>query len=286
MSKRLPPRAHLDHLKTQAKDLLRAQRSGEPAAVQRLRAYLTRLSSDDEDSAPVSLQETQYVIAREYGFANWAELLEEVRSEGHKSVLQAVRQVHNGLLPALHTLFAEALGQEAEVVIVEARQVTFVHFVQSLGSPFWSYRFHINHHEGWEGWANLAFSLPLCAALLKLDAGSEELRLWEEAIPGIPMGETVGHEMWGEYPGVIARFVIALAPEIEKAWETVFEMGMGDINLQTVPSSLDTGRPTDPAIRIEFEINSKGYEELTLSFCYLLSSLEPVLSTLKDQNQA
>lgn len=272
MSSRLPPHAHLDHLKKQAKDLLRAHRSGEPAAMRRLRAYLTRLSDDEATSSSVSLQEAQYVIAREYGFSNWAGLLEEVQSK-QDSILQVVRNVHGRLLPALHTLFAEALGREVQVEIVEARHVTSSVYVESLGPSCWNYRFHINHEEGW---AHLAFSLPLCGALLKPEGFEEGLQR-VEAIVGTQIDET---DEYNDDFHVIARFVIALAPEIEKAWQTVFQMGMGDFNLQTAPSSLQSHRPTDPAIHIKFEVKSEGCENQTLSLCYPLSTLEPVLSDL------
>ena len=84
MSKRLPPKANLEHLKKQAKDLLRAHRDGEPQACKRIGECLSRLSRTSEEeirAVEVSLQEAQHVIAREYGFAGWSKLLEEVQVE-------------------------------------------------------------------------------------------------------------------------------------------------------------------------------------------------------------
>jgi hypothetical protein len=40
-------------------------------------------------------------------------------------------------------------------------------------------------------------------------------------------------------------------------------------------------KPTDPAIHIKFEVKSEGYEDQTLSLCYLLSTIEPALGDLK-----
>jgi ankyrin repeat protein len=56
----LPARPHLDHLRRQARDLLRAARSGDSAAAARI----------DE----LTLAAAQRAIAREYGFASWARL--------------------------------------------------------------------------------------------------------------------------------------------------------------------------------------------------------------------
>ncbi|HKE94745.1 MAG TPA: hypothetical protein VKB34_10590 [Povalibacter sp.] len=62
---KLPARSNLDHLKKQAKDLLRSYRAGDPAAA-RLRTC-TR-------SATPALHDAQHCVAREYGFASWTDL--------------------------------------------------------------------------------------------------------------------------------------------------------------------------------------------------------------------
>lgn len=64
----LPPRPDLDQLRTLAKELVRAAKSGEPRAVERLRAV----------DAPVRLAGAQLAIAREYGFPSWAQLKRDV----------------------------------------------------------------------------------------------------------------------------------------------------------------------------------------------------------------
>lgn len=58
----LPPRPDLDQVRHQAKDLLRAAKNGDVAALARIRA-----SSDR-----IVLASAQLAIAREYGFAGWA----------------------------------------------------------------------------------------------------------------------------------------------------------------------------------------------------------------------
>ena len=69
--KTLPDRANLEHLKKQAKDLLRAQRSGDPGAAGRFRAALPAAMGRSPD---LRLRDAQSCIAREYGFASWADL--------------------------------------------------------------------------------------------------------------------------------------------------------------------------------------------------------------------
>jgi len=60
----LPARPSLDHLRHEARDLLRAAQAGDPAAVGRIRVVST---------AP-TLAGAQLALAREYGFASWARL--------------------------------------------------------------------------------------------------------------------------------------------------------------------------------------------------------------------
>ena len=65
----LPARPNLEHLKKQARLLLRGSLQVEPAAIDRFREAQVQLAT----AAP-KLADAQHVIAREYGFDNWANL--------------------------------------------------------------------------------------------------------------------------------------------------------------------------------------------------------------------
>ena len=79
--KQLPPNPSLEHLKSQAKQLLKAHKESSSDAFQRIRAFFPKFS-DATDTAIQSsifgLQDAQLVIAREYGFASWTRLKEAV----------------------------------------------------------------------------------------------------------------------------------------------------------------------------------------------------------------
>jgi hypothetical protein len=80
-TKRLPSSPNLDHLKHQARDLLKAHAAGDPEASQRLREFHPRFGrSADADirSAKLTLSDAQLAIAREYGFPSWARLKAQV----------------------------------------------------------------------------------------------------------------------------------------------------------------------------------------------------------------
>jgi len=73
MSRELPAKPSLEHLKKQAKELLHDFRQGVPAAVERFRSYASASTLADP-----KLADAQHVIARDYGFASWMKLKEHV----------------------------------------------------------------------------------------------------------------------------------------------------------------------------------------------------------------
>ena len=78
MAYRLPSQPNLKHLKNQAKALVRDHRNGNLAAAHRIKKHLPRLAQapvQSISSAEFSLQEAQHILAREYGFASWKQLL-------------------------------------------------------------------------------------------------------------------------------------------------------------------------------------------------------------------
>ena len=73
----LPSNPNLDHLKYQAKDLLKERTAHTPGVAQRVREFHPRFrrATDAEIfDAPISLSDAQLTIAREYGFPSWARL--------------------------------------------------------------------------------------------------------------------------------------------------------------------------------------------------------------------
>ncbi|GLQ55902.1 hypothetical protein [Devosia nitrariae] len=75
--KSLPSRPDIDHLKRQAKELLAGYRRNAPDAVQRCRDGLPAAAGRDHDAIlalGLRLHDAQSCIAREYGFASWADL--------------------------------------------------------------------------------------------------------------------------------------------------------------------------------------------------------------------
>ena len=75
--RRLPSNPNLDHLKYQAKDLLRDRTAQSPEASQRIREFhphFRRATDAEILDATFPLSDAQLTIAREYGFPSWARL--------------------------------------------------------------------------------------------------------------------------------------------------------------------------------------------------------------------
>lgn len=92
----LPERSNIEHLRKQAKDLLRLYRNEEPAAFERIRRSLPA-AQDKTDSQltalDLRLHDMQSCVAREYEFASWAELknhveLQSLREKSREDLLR------------------------------------------------------------------------------------------------------------------------------------------------------------------------------------------------------
>jgi hypothetical protein len=80
--KPLPSNPDLNHLKFQAKDLLRARESRAPHSAQRIREFHPRFADASDDAifaAPFRLADAQLTIAREHGFPSWPRMKRRVQ---------------------------------------------------------------------------------------------------------------------------------------------------------------------------------------------------------------
>ena len=95
VSRGLPDRPHLDVPKREAHELLDGWRRGESAALERIRGRHPRFSASDDAavaSGTFRLADAQLVVAREYGFAHWAELKQRIEANSlARELLVAIR---------------------------------------------------------------------------------------------------------------------------------------------------------------------------------------------------
>ena len=98
----LPARPSLEHLRNQAKDLLRLHRSGHPSTTERLRKSLPHLARQTRENLPrlsTTLRDAQRVIAAEYGFDSWLRMRNHIeRLESTSMFEMVVDHVRSGPL--------------------------------------------------------------------------------------------------------------------------------------------------------------------------------------------
>jgi ankyrin repeat protein len=88
-SRPLPSRADLPQQKKQAKELLQSFKSGDAEARARVRAALP-------DKQTIALADAQFVLAREYGFSNWAALKQHIESHA-EATTSPEKRMHDAL---------------------------------------------------------------------------------------------------------------------------------------------------------------------------------------------
>src|SRR5688572_27707966 len=102
---KLPARPSLEYLRKKAKKLARGIVAGDAGAIARARAQLPQAE------LPLSQRNAQLVLAREYGFAGWQDLVKEVKERLGKglewAVSQANRRIHDNDIEGLRQLLAE-----------------------------------------------------------------------------------------------------------------------------------------------------------------------------------
>jgi ankyrin repeat protein len=102
---KLPARPSLESLRKQAKKLARAIADGDASAIARARAQLP------QSELPLSQRDAQLVLAREYGFPGWQDLIKEVEQRLGKGLdwaaNQARRRIHDNDVNGLRQLLSE-----------------------------------------------------------------------------------------------------------------------------------------------------------------------------------
>jgi hypothetical protein len=102
---KLPDRPSLESLRKQAKKLARGIAAGDAVAIGRARAQLPQAK------LPLSQRDAQLVLAREYGFPGWQDLIKEVKQRLGKGLdwaaNQARRRIHDNDIEGLRQLLSE-----------------------------------------------------------------------------------------------------------------------------------------------------------------------------------
>lgn len=122
----LPKYPDIDHLKRQAKALLRDAKSADAAALVRMRVLpaFTRASEEELAHASFALHDAQSVVAREYGFPSWKALsqhVEELTLDSDSAAREFVEAATDGRTERaarLLKLFSAIAGASFHVALI------------------------------------------------------------------------------------------------------------------------------------------------------------------------
>jgi len=107
MAKALPAAPSLEHFKKQAKDLLTAFRSGNTVALALFKHYhpdCAILSAEAIAALPITLTDSQLVLARDYAFPSWPKLKAWIDEFHHPLRSAWVAAIQSADIPAVHRL--------------------------------------------------------------------------------------------------------------------------------------------------------------------------------------
>ncbi|MGC1298293.1 MAG: ankyrin repeat domain-containing protein [Alloacidobacterium sp.] len=222
--KQLPEFPHFFHLKKQAKELLRAYKENDSAAIQRFLEFLPSAHSPAQLAGrELHLHDAQSCVAREYGFASWTELRAHVenqallklsREDALKRWLQLVYgEGYNAPRPALaismlsdrpdllgdDPYLACIVGNETRVSKMLATNPDWVH---KAGGPLQMQPLIAVTHSALVRDASFAGVLVNCARLL-LDSGANPDQTWTNPeFPDWPLSAIYGAAGKNHHPAM------------------------------------------------------------------------------------
>ncbi len=238
MSRTITPQTNLEALRKEAKRLHKAVAGGDQAAIARLQAAFLH------HDGPFGLREVQQVLAREYGFASWAALKQEIedrnRSHEERVRLFLEKSVHRyGTDPstkkwgdyerdgaARGALAARLLARHPEIARENIHTAVVAHDLDVVRgflakNPQLAHDRH--HFDGWTPLLRLAYArLPMEAvernavaiATMLLDAGADP----DDCCPGYtgrftPLTGVLGEGEFSQSPHpqaeTLARLLVA-----------------------------------------------------------------------------
>jgi ankyrin repeat protein len=222
--KQLPDFPHFFHLKKQAKELLRAYKENDSAAIQRFLEFLPSVYSPAQLAGrELHLHDAQSCIAREYGFVSWTALKAHVESQAllklsREDVLKRWLQLvygegYNAPRPALAISMLsdrpDLLGDDPYLTCVVGNETrvnemlaTNPDWVHKAGGPLQMPPLIAVTHSALVRDASFAGVLVNCARLL-LDSGANPDQTWTNPeFPDWPLSAIYGAAGKNHHPAM------------------------------------------------------------------------------------
>ena len=185
----LPAHPSLEQYKKQAKELLKACKSGDPEALRRMKEPHRRDKASDSvlPTAKATLAEAQFVLAREHGFESWPKFVKHIEGlRGEISPAAVWRRAESAMIAGDVTTLESLLRDYGEVICGHhpSRDDDYLAPDYKAGDPQ-KIIVGTHHFETWDQFAALAESLK--------DRNSPIAR-FEAAVDAIVSGEVAALE--------------------------------------------------------------------------------------------
>ena len=229
--KLLPGDASLEHLRKQSKQLLKALQAGHEKAVERARAH--------RSGGELTLNDAQFVIAREYGHASWHKLVSNFEKPEGRPVLNrpqlfAVERMHDEFARLLHEILERHVKEKVACETAFIDQTTYIELIHSLARPscVCSFAMDVMRNR-----SVLDIAMPLVFLLLGKSEDEERWLTDEEQKRVEP----------------VFRDVLTT---LQNTWESVLPTVVSDMAIETDPLLVNVAEANSTVVLIAFEINT------------------------------
>jgi len=139
-AKKLPVRPSLEQYRKQAKELLKACKTGEPDAIQRIKRHHHQASKPNDPgilSGKFALADAQLVIAREYAFESWPKFAKHIEALTHeKSPVSQFELAADAIVAGDAPTLKRLLRENPELIRQHSTRVhraTLLHYLGANG---------------------------------------------------------------------------------------------------------------------------------------------------------
>ncbi|MBT4501902.1 MAG: hypothetical protein HOC74_29490 [Gemmatimonadetes bacterium] len=229
--------ASLEHLRKQAKKLLKAYQAGDRSEVERVKVHC--------DREEFTLNDAQFVLAREYGFGSWPKLVATLETPAgtiamSRPQLLSIECMHDESCLRLGEAFSRHLGEQAQCDTNFLDQTTYSEFIAALARPGCLCTFAM---DAMQSRSVLDIAMSLVFALLGKEADDERWLTEEEK----GRMEPVFHD---------------ILAELQRAWELIVPTIFGNVQIETDPQLVRVTEPDALVVLVGLEITSVKHSGL------------------------
>jgi ankyrin repeat protein len=136
-ARELPARPSVEQYRKQAKDLVKACKSGDPDAIQRIKRYHPHAGKRSGSGDKITLADAQSVIAREHAFESWPKFARHIEAlAGENSPVSQFEEAADAIVAGDTATLTRLLRENPELIrerSTRLHRATLLHYVSANG---------------------------------------------------------------------------------------------------------------------------------------------------------